>query len=63
MRVVVDYDLCEANGVCESIAPEVFELDDDDNLHLKADPDSETVGRVRQAVSSCPKAALSLEDG
>lgn len=61
MRVTVDYEACEANGVCEAIAPEVFELDDDDNLHLKEKPTSETADRVRQAVNSCPKVALSLE--
>lgn len=61
MRVIVDYDACEANGVCEAMAPAVFELDDDDTLHLKADPVPETAEKVRQAVNSCPKVALSLE--
>ena len=27
-------DECEANAICCGIAPDVFELDDDDNLHL-----------------------------
>lgn len=62
MKVVVDYDMCEANGVCEAIAPEVFELDDDDQLHLKAQPSPDNIGRVRQAVASCPKVALSLTE-
>ncbi|EHR53661.1 ferredoxin [Saccharomonospora marina XMU15] len=61
-EVVVDYDMCEANGVCEAIAPEVFELDDDEQLHIKAQPDSDTEQRVRQAVASCPKVALSLRE-
>ena len=34
MKIVVDYDECEANAVCVGILPEVFEVDDDDNLHL-----------------------------
>lgn len=60
MEVVVDYDQCEANGVCEAVAPEVFELDEDDNLHLVGQVDADNEQRVRQAVASCPKAALSL---
>ncbi|WP_007025387.1 ferredoxin [Saccharomonospora iraqiensis] len=62
MEVVVDYDQCEANGVCEAVAPEVFELDEDDNLHLVGAVDADNEQRVRQAVASCPKAALSLRE-
>jgi ferredoxin len=62
MRVNVNYDLCEANGICVGIAPETFELDDDDNLHLH---DTEVVSgnedRIRQAVDCCPRNALFLE--
>ncbi|MFC4001981.1 ferredoxin [Prauserella oleivorans] len=62
MRIVVDYDLCEANGICEAVAPDVFELDDDENLNVKTGVDEENVGRVRQAVASCPKVALALDE-
>ena len=34
MRVEVDRDLCEANGVCAGLAPEVFDLDGEDYLHI-----------------------------
>ena len=30
MRVVVDFDLCESNALCMGLAPEVFEVRDDD---------------------------------
>ncbi|MBA0126927.1 ferredoxin [Haloechinothrix sp. YIM 98757] len=62
MRVLVDYDACEANGVCAGLAPEVFELDADDQLHVTGDPPQETFERVRRAVRSCPKRALSLHE-
>ncbi|GII92554.1 ferredoxin [Sinosporangium siamense] len=63
MRVKVDYLVCEANGICSGLAPEVFELDDDENLHiLLPEPPPEARDRVRHAVRSCPKAALSLEE-
>jgi ferredoxin len=63
VKVIVDYDACEANAVCMGIAPEVFEVDDDDNLWIRKDPvPPELHERVRQAVASCPKAALSTQD-
>ena len=62
MRVTVDFDSCEANGVCEGIAPGVFQLDDEDDLHLVGEVDESNVEHVRQAVNSCPKAALSLNE-
>lgn len=63
MKVKADFDLCESNAICVGIAPDVFELDDDDYLVILTDevtPDNEQ--RIRQAVASCPKAALSIED-
>jgi ferredoxin len=63
MRVKADYDLCEANGLCEAMAPDTFQLDDDDNLNLLDDQvTAENEGRIRQAVAACPKAALTIED-
>ncbi|GGO21638.1 ferredoxin [Microbispora bryophytorum] len=63
MKIKVDYDVCEANAVCMGLAPEVFEVDDEDNLHvLMPEPPAELLDRVRHAVRSCPKAALSLEN-
>lgn len=63
MRVRVDHLACEANGVCEDIASEVFHLREDDVLELlQPDPPAELEDDVRRAVASCPKAALSIED-
>ena len=63
MRVVVDYDLCESNALCMGVAPEVFEVRDDDNLYiLNENPPEEMRDKVEQAVRLCPKAAISIED-
>ncbi len=62
MRVVVDYDLCESNAVCMGIAPEVFEVRDDDFLYvLQDEPDESLREKVEQAVTRCPKQAISIE--
>jgi ferredoxin len=63
MKVTVDYDLCESNGVCAGLAPEVFEVDDDDNMFiLKEEIPAGLAEGVRHAVSSCPKQALRLAE-
>jgi ferredoxin len=61
MKVVVDYDLCESNAVCMGIAPEVFEVRDDDNLYiLQEEPPEELRPKIEEAVRMCPKQAISL---
>ncbi|GGN84269.1 ferredoxin [Nocardia rhizosphaerihabitans] len=61
MKIIVDFDRCEANGVCVGIAPDMFELDDDDLLHVTdAEVDADRVADAEEAVAQCPKAALRL---
>jgi ferredoxin len=63
MKVVVDFDLCESNAICMGIAPEVFEVRDDDFLYvLEENPDESLRPKVEQAVRSCPKQAIRIED-
>ena len=63
MRVIVDRDLCESNGVCEGLAPEVFQINDEDELDiLQEHPDESLRAQVQDAVRSCPKQALSIEE-
>lgn len=63
MRIKADFDLCESNAICVGMAPDLFDLDDDDYLVILADevPDSR-VGEVRQIAASCPKSALIIEE-
>ncbi len=63
MRVVVDYDLCESNALCMGILPQVFEVRDDDNLYvLDEHPPEELREKVMEAVRTCPKNAISLQE-
>lgn len=64
MKLVVDADLCEANGVCVRLCPEAFELDDDDVLHLRVieTEDAGLRARIDAAIRGCPKTALSWEE-
>ena len=63
MKVVVDFGLCEANGICVGIIPEVFDLDEQDYLHVLDDevtPENEA--QLRDAVRQCPRQAISIAD-
>jgi ferredoxin len=58
VRIEVDPDLCEANGRCVKIAPDIFSLDDDEELHITPPPDDVDPMLVAKAVASCPRNAL-----
>ncbi len=63
MKVVINFDLCEANGVCENICPEVFKVDDDDMLQiLIEEPGSELRSKLEDSIRLCPRQAISLEE-
>jgi len=62
-KIEVDWGLCESNGVCMGIIPEVFHLDDEDMLHIlqpEVTPENEEL--VRDAVRQCPRQAISITE-
>jgi ferredoxin len=60
-KIKVDFDLCESNAMCEALAPDHFQVDDDDFLQiLDENVTEEQLAIVEQAVASCPKSAISL---
>ncbi|GJF08597.1 ferredoxin [Mycolicibacterium cyprinidarum] len=62
-KVEVDFGLCESNGVCVGIIPEVFDLDDDDYLHVLSDEvTSQNEQQIDDAVRQCPRQAISIVD-
>lgn len=62
MKIVIDYDLCEANAICMGIEPTVFEVRDDDNLYiLQEEPSEDLRPKMEEAVRRCPKQAISIE--
>ncbi len=63
MRIEVDLDRCEGNAVCLGIAPDLFDLDDDDYAVVKLDPvPAELEALAEQSVAECPRAALIRRD-
>ncbi len=62
-KIEVDWGLCESNGVCMGIIPEVFQLEDDDTLTVLQDevtPENEEL--VLDAVRQCPRQAISIRE-
>ena len=61
MKVVVDFDLCEANAVCMDVCPEVFRVEEDDTLTVLIEEPPESLrSKVEEAVRLCPRQAISL---
>ncbi len=61
MKIVIDYDLCEANALCMEAAPEVFRVEEDDTLTvIIEEPGEELRAKVDEAARICPRQAISL---
>ncbi len=61
MRIVVDHDLCQGHGVCESEAPEVFAVPKSGRVAVKeAAPPAELRAKVEMAAKYCPTHALRI---
>ncbi|MET7460211.1 ferredoxin [Nonomuraea sp. NPDC005501] len=62
MRVRVDMALCQTHAQCVFAAPEVFALDDDDELVYEATPSDALQPAVEEAARACPVQAILLDD-
>lgn len=61
MEVHVDRVACAGHGVCEALAPHIFEVDDDGKVHVIAETlDEADRADVGNAVNQCPEQALRL---
>lgn len=62
-RVHVDAGLCEGHALCIQLAPEVFDLSDDE-VAGAAQPagqwDQSAWDNIKSAVDACPRQAISL---
>ncbi|MDJ0866957.1 MAG: ferredoxin [Myxococcota bacterium] len=67
LRLRVDLDLCQGHAVCVGEAPEVFDVerneDGEDKVVLRrSQPPPELRAGVESAVRHCPTRALSIEE-
>ena len=62
MRIVLDSTKCSSLGMCESVAPDFFEVGDDGALAvLREEADESQRALLEDAVAACPTAALRLQ--
>ena len=58
----MDFDKCKSNAVCMGVAPEIFEVRDDNFLYvLDESPPEDLRPKMEEAVRMCPTGAISLE--
>ncbi len=63
MRVAVDLNLCDRQGVCIGIAPTVFRFGENGLLEvLQPEPPDSLRDAVEDAAAACPMAAILIED-
>lgn len=62
MKIVADKHTCEGLGMCEAMAPDLFEVGEDGYVDvLDAEPGEDLRAHVKAAVAACPVSALRLE--
>jgi ferredoxin len=63
MKARVDKDDCISCGLCPSICPEVFEMEDDGKAGVVVDEvPSENEDATQEAAESCPTSAIHVEE-
>lgn len=61
MKVIIDRDLCIACGVCEAVAPDIFEGDDEGIATVIQQP-TEMTAELEEARDSCATEAIIIEE-
>lgn len=63
MKAIVDRDACIGCGLCESICPAVFEIDEESIALVLLNPvPADAEDCTRQAEDDCPVEAISIEE-
>jgi ferredoxin len=60
-RVHVDMNLCQSHGECVYVAPDIFELGDDDVLRWREQINDDEREVAQEAADACPMLAIRLE--
>lgn len=62
MRGYVDKDTCIGCGLCPTICPDIFEMEDDGKaIGKNMDIPSEILSQAKEAEESCPVDAITVE--
>ncbi|TDK98162.1 MULTISPECIES: ferredoxin [Mycobacterium] len=63
MKIVVDRTRCASTGMCEALAPDVFEIGEDGALTIVQEhPAEDRRAEMENACMDCPTQALRIYD-
>lgn len=62
VRLTVDRDVCIGVGQCELLEPDVFRLDDDDELAVIIGDGTLPRERADVVVDKCPSGAIAIQE-
>ena len=63
VKVTIETERCNGHGRCYSLAPNVFDSDDDGRGRvIVGDVDDQLLAAARIAASNCPEAAITISD-
>lgn len=62
IKIKVDMSQCQRYGQCVFEAPQVFRLNDNDDLEYTAEADDSERKNVENALDICPMQAISIVD-
>lgn len=61
MKACVNKETCIGCGLCASIAPDIFEIEDDGKAGVIGEVTSNNEGDAKDAEMSCPVSAIKVE--
>ena len=61
MKIIIDRDKCRGHNNCVSIAPNVFDIDEQFKAFV-IDPKGDSDDDILKAAKFCPKLAIALEE-
>lgn len=61
MKVEIDRDGCIGCGLCASISPELFRMDEDGKAEVYAQPTPDQEEGAEEAAESCPVSVITAE--
>ncbi|MDO8390346.1 MAG: ferredoxin [Actinomycetota bacterium] len=64
MKVILNVDTCTGHGRCYTLAPALFDCDEQGHSVLLVDDvDGDLLAQARVAVTNCPEGAISIVEG
>jgi ferredoxin len=61
-KVVIDTEECTGCGSCAEICPEVFELDEEEEIAHVIKPEGGPEDEIEEAMETCPVECIHWED-